>query len=68
MSNRSLIELNHDYSPRDADILDWAVLMQRYMRSGDPDYLPAGVVLKGTRHHSDPEFKLAEPPCQKEKP
>lgn len=54
MSNRTLIELNHDFCPNDAILLEWAKSMQTYMRSGDPADLPEGVTFKHMRHHSQP--------------
>lgn len=57
MSNRSLVELNHDYCPPygdDAALLRWARSMAAYMGSADPDDLPAGVTRKHYRHHSEP--------------
>lgn len=56
MSQRSLVELNHDYCPsNDADLLAWARKMQTYMRSAMPAELPDGVTWKHGRHHSDPD-------------
>ena len=68
MSNRSLIELNHDYCPPrdDAALLAWAKAFRLYLGSGDPSFLPDGVERKWMRHHSDPcpfenplEFELS---------
>jgi hypothetical protein len=53
MSNRTLIELNHDYCPKDADTADWGSALQRYMRSGDKEKLPTGVSFIEMRHHSE---------------
>ena len=55
MSNRTLVELNHDYCPREDELLAWAKAMRDYMTSGNIESLPAGVTLKYFRHHSDPE-------------
>jgi len=57
MSNRSLVELNHDFCPPrdDASLLKWAKAMASYMRSADVRELPHGVVRKHYRHHSDPD-------------
>jgi hypothetical protein len=52
VSNRTLIELNHDYCPRDQELLDWAKKMQLYMRSADKRLLPKGVTFKAMCHHS----------------
>lgn len=57
MSNRSLIELNHDFRPLNADaaLLKWARSMRTYIGSGDKRDLPPGVTFKHIRHHSDPD-------------
>lgn len=55
MSYRTLVELNHDYCPTEAKLLEWAKAMVAYMRSGFPAELPKGVTWKDMRHHSDPE-------------
>ncbi len=54
MSNRTIVELNHDFSPRANlhDLLAWALRMQLYMRSADPAMLPNGVTFLHYRHHS----------------
>lgn len=55
MSNRTLIELNHDYTPEtDAEVLAFGQAIAAYMRSGDRRLLPKGVEFKWSRHHSDP--------------
>lgn len=56
MSNRTMIELNHDYCPSndDAALLAWAKGMWGYMRCGDPNLLPNGVTWFGMRHHIEP--------------
>lgn len=56
MSQRSLIEINHDYplGKTDVELLAWAKKMQNYVRSGHKDELPDGVTLFWRRHHSDP--------------
>lgn len=55
MSNRTLVELNHDFCPRDEELLKWAKSMRLYMTSGDPKFLPYGVTFKHMRHHSEPD-------------
>jgi hypothetical protein len=54
MSNRTMLEFNHDYCPRDEDLIAFAKDLQTYMRSGDPKLLPYGVTWFGMRHHSTP--------------
>lgn len=57
MSNRSLVELNHDIGPNlddTEDLIWWAKRVARYIRSGDESDLPAGVTLVHRRHHSEP--------------
>jgi hypothetical protein len=55
MSNRSLLELNHDAYPHtEAAQMVWLRDVLDYIRSGDPSKLPHGVTWFGTRHHSDP--------------
>lgn len=55
MSYRSLLELNHDYAPSDdsAELIAWASSIKAYLRSWDESYLPKGVEVKWSRHHSD---------------
>lgn len=56
MSNRTLVELNHDYCPpNDVKLWEWAKDMRAYLSSGDPADLPKGVTFKHIRHHSDPD-------------
>ena len=60
MSNRTLVELNHDFCPEpgssgDAKLIQWARAMRNYMRSGNKADLPYGVTFKHRRHHSDPD-------------
>lgn len=56
MSNRSLIEFNHDHCPRDdAACLALGRALQSYMRAADTRELPAGVTRKHYRHHSSPD-------------
>lgn len=54
MSNRTLVELNHDYCPNDARWNWWVQKIQTYLHTGDPAYLPDGVTFKHMRHHSEP--------------
>lgn len=58
MSNRSLIEINHDYwHVLDSHPLDFLAALQRYLSSADNDNAEAlrrfGVKVVGMRHHSD---------------
>jgi hypothetical protein len=55
MSNRTVVELNHDYCPGDEELEHWAKQMQIYMASGDRRELPRGVAFKYMRHHSEPD-------------
>jgi len=56
MSNRTLVELNHDYCPvTDEDCLALGKALQYFMRSGQTDCLPRGVSFKHFRHHSEPD-------------
>lgn len=54
MSNRSLIEINHDFAPKaDPEHLEgWAERWLDFIRSGDANNLPQGVTLLWERHHS----------------
>lgn len=63
MSNRSMLELNHDYAPPydDAKLLEWAKKIRLYLGSADPTHLPNGVTYFGMRHHSEP-CPLGNPP------
>jgi hypothetical protein len=53
MSNRSLVELNHDFGPGEDDA-DWARSIRRFLRASDKDELPQGVTFLWQRHHTDP--------------
>jgi len=58
MSNRTLVELNHDYCPnpeKPGELAAWAMRMVRYMRAGHREDLPRGVTFKHMRHHSEPD-------------
>lgn len=56
MSNRTLVELNHDFCPHGLETMcKWALAMAMYMRAGDKNELPPGVTFKHMRHHSDPD-------------
>lgn len=56
MSNRTLVELNHDFGPSRhvEDRLSWAAAIARYLASGDVSELPNGVTFKHRRHHTEP--------------
>lgn len=57
MSQRSLLELNHDLGPSSNDaaaIWRWVHQLLTYRNSGDPADLPEGLTWKWRRHHSDP--------------
>jgi hypothetical protein len=57
MINRTLVELNHDYCPRNTvnELLEWARAMRLYMSSGQKEHLPPGVTFKHMRHDSHPD-------------
>lgn len=57
MSNRTLVELNHDFCPRgdDDSLIAWARQMRYYLSSGNRTELPPGVTFKHRRHHSEPD-------------
>lgn len=63
MSNRTIVELNHDYCPRgdDASLLAWAKAMRFYMGGADQSMLPDGVTFLHYRHHSE-DCPLPVPP------
>lgn len=61
-SNRTLIELNHDFCPQEpSELLEWATSIRDYMRTGETQYLPEGITFKHMRHHSEPEPLAASP-------
>ena len=56
MSNRTIIELNHDHFPGcHMSEEAWLECMKRYYASARKEDLPRGVVFKHFRHHSDPD-------------
>ena len=63
MSNRSMLELNHDEMPTVSGevLVAWAEMMAAYFRSGDPKHLPRGATFFNMRHHSE-ECPLGDPP------
>lgn len=62
MSNRTLIEINHDYTPHTpAEKATWVDAIERYLNSADPRCLPDGVTFFNFRHHSD-ECPMGSPP------
>ena len=62
MSNRTLVEVNHDYTPHNEEsLLGRAKKFKRYLGSGEPKNLPGGVTYMGRRHHS--EHGKMTPPC-----
>lgn len=60
MSNRTLIEINHDNTHEiETRPEEFVAALTAYLRSGDVTRLPDGVVFRGVRvlgirHHSDP--------------
>jgi hypothetical protein len=65
VSNRTIVELNHDYCPRDDahELIEWALRMRYYMGNADPAYLPNGVTFLHYRHHSE-TCPLPPPPAR----
>ncbi len=62
MSNRSMLEFNHDAVPHDfVTAAAWADKLLAYLRTGDPTLLPDGVTFFNQRHHTE-ECPLGEPP------
>lgn len=61
MSNRSMLEFNHDYYPRRQEETAFCQAILNYLRSGSPRDLPRGVTWFGMRHHSE-DCPLGEPP------
>ena len=63
MSNRSMLEFNHDFhiGETDQEILEWARKMKYYLSSGDTELLPRGVTWFGMRHHTT-ACPMGEPP------
>lgn len=62
MSNRTMLEINHDTTPHtEAEKDRWLRGMLHYLSSGDPESLPDGVTWFGMRHHSN-ECPMGEPP------
>ena len=57
MSNRSLLEFNHDHAPArtDDELLRWGRQIRNYLGNGDPQELPPGVTFRHMRHHSEPD-------------
>lgn len=61
MSNRSMLEINHGRTPRDGELVDWALKIVKYLQSGNPSDLPQGVTWFGMRHHSE-KCPMGDPP------
>ena len=62
MSNRSMLEFNHDYVPdTEAEKKEWLEMLLNYMASGSKSDLPYGVTFFYSRHHTDP-CPLGNPP------
>ena len=55
MSMRSMLEINHDFSPyTDEEKEKWLKSMLAYFACGNPKHLPEGVTWFGMRHHTQP--------------
>lgn len=62
MSNRSMLEFNHDYTPNTLDArIKFANNLCNYLASGNPSDLPEGVAYFGMRHHTE-KCPLGDPP------
>lgn len=62
MSNRSMLEINHDHTPyKEEDKKIWLEKMMAYLACGNPKILPEGVTWFGMRHHSEP-CPMGKPP------
>ena len=62
MSNRTMIEINHDQYPQDVLSAEvWLNSILAYLRTGNVSALPKGVTFFHQRHHSAP-CPLGEPP------
>lgn len=62
MSNRTMLEINHDTTPHGHNArVRWVNAMCNYLSSGDPKQLPDGTTYFGMRHHST-ECPMGEPP------
>jgi len=62
MSNRSMLEFNHDLIPQDTtSAITWADKLLAYLRNSDVKLLPNGVTFFHQRHHSE-ECPLGDPP------
>lgn len=62
MSNRTMLEINHDFTPHgEKQLLKWANDMLYYLSSGDPELLPPGVTWFGMRHHTE-DCPMGDPP------
>ena len=54
MSNRTTLEFNHDYCPKDeSEAKELGIHLVGYMHSGDKSYLPQGVTFIESHHHSE---------------
>ena len=62
MSNRTMLEINHDTTPSTyEEKTKWVYAMVAYLSSGDPKRLPRGVTWFGMRHHSE-DCPMGDPP------
>ena len=62
MSNRTMLEFNHDYCPHtEKQKEEFLQGLLFYLGSGDPEDLPKGVTWFGMRHHSS-ECPMGAPP------
>lgn len=55
MSNRTMLEINHDYCPHTLqECAAFGKAIGTYLATGDPSHLPQGVTFFHMRHHSEP--------------
>lgn len=59
MSQRTLVEINHDMA--DFSDQEWVAKFRQYISSGSPVLLPKGVTFFYRRHHSE-DCPMGDPP------
>lgn len=61
MSNTSLLQFNHDYCPKNSDLLDWAEQIRMYLQTADKCFLPDGIKQLEFRHSDDSSIYVRKP-------